>query len=69
MLAVFILRMLATSPVDLLGWMPAFWSDQRLATLMTPDLLVECMMSVSHMKKCVDTKDYLFACHGKYVQQ
>jgi len=32
MFAVFILRLLATSPVALLGWMPAFWLDQRLAT-------------------------------------
>ena len=56
MLAVFILPMLATSPVALLGWMPAFWLDQRLATLMTPDLLVECTMSVSHMKNVLTQK-------------
>ena len=65
----FALAMLTSLPVALLGLMPAFWLDQRLATLVTPDLLVECTMSVSHMKNVLTQKLTIFARHGKYMQQ
>ena len=52
----FALAMLTSLPVAQLGLMPAFWLDQRLATLVTPDLLVECTMGVSHMKNVLTQK-------------
>ena len=52
----FALAMLTSLPVALLGLMPAFWLDQRLATLVKPVLLVECTMSVRHMKNVLTQK-------------